>query len=139
MKVEDLSRDDWIFGGVGLLLVLDLLLLPWFSIDLGPFTVTSTATGSPDGWLGALAVLATLAAIADLAIERLSPQTPLPAIGNSRTQTRFVLACVTAACVVLKFLLNIHFSLFGFGFWAAVVLTAAVVYLAMRARQVAVP
>jgi len=91
MKVEDLSRGDWIFGGIGLLLVLDLLLLPWFSIDVGPFTLTSTATGSPDGWLGVLAVLAALAVIADLAIERLSPQTQLPTIGNSRTQTRFVL------------------------------------------------
>ena len=138
MKVEDLSRGDWIFGGIGLLLVLDLLLLPWFSIDVGPFTLTSTATGSPDGWLGVLAVLAALAVIADLAIERLSPQTQLPTIGNSRTQTRFVLACVAAACVVLKFLLNIHFSLFGFGFWAAVVLTAAFVYFVVRARQVAV-
>jgi hypothetical protein len=37
MNVENVSRDDWIFGGVGLLLVIDLLFLPWFSISVGPF------------------------------------------------------------------------------------------------------
>ena len=134
MNVENLSRDDWILGGVGLLLVIDLLFLPWFSISVGPFTATSAATGAPDGWLGVLAVLASLAVIGDLAIERLSPETHLPAIGNSRTRTRFVLACVAAVFVALKFLFHIHFSLFGFGFWAGVVLTAAFVVLASRAR-----
>ena len=86
MNVENVSRDDWILGGVGLLLVIDLLFLPWFSISIGPLTATSAATGAPDGWLGVLAVLAALAVIADLAIERLSPQTHLPAIADSRTQ-----------------------------------------------------
>jgi hypothetical protein len=135
MNVENVSRDDWILGGVGLLLVIDLLFLPWFSISVGPFTATSAATGAPDGWLGVLAALASLAVIADLAIERLSPKTQLPAIGNSRSGTRFVLACAAAAFVVLKFLFHIHFGLFGFGFWLGVVLTAAFVLLASRARR----
>lgn len=135
MNVENVSRDDWIFGGVGLLLLIDLLFLPWFSISLGPITVTSTATGAPDGWLGVLAVLAVIAVLADLAIERFSPQTTLPALGGGRAQTRFILACIAAAFLVLKFLFHIHFSLFGFGFWVAVVLTVGFVYLAMQARH----
>jgi hypothetical protein len=135
VNVENVSRDDWIFGGVGLLLVIDLLFLPWFSISVGPFSVTSTATGAPDGWLGVLAVLAAIAVIADLAIERLSSNTQLPAIAGSRTQTRFILACIAAGFMVLKFLFHIHFSLFGFGFWAAVVLTVAFFYFAMQARH----
>lgn len=135
MNVEALSRDDWIFGGVGLLLVIDLLFLPWFSVSFGSITVSTTATGAPDGWLGVLAVLATVAVIADLGIERLSPKTTLPLLGGSRPQTRFILTCVAAVFVGLKFLFHIHFSLFGFGFWAAVVLTAGFVYVAMQARQ----
>jgi hypothetical protein len=135
---ENVSRDDWILGGVGLLLVIDLLFLPWFSISFGPISVTSTATGAPDGWLGVLAVLAAIAVVADLAIERLSPRTQLPAIGGSRSQTRFILACVAAGFVVLKFLFHVHFSLFGFGFWLAVILTAGFVYLAIQARHGAV-
>lgn len=136
MKLEALSRDDRILGGVGVLLVICLLFLPWFSISVGPLTFTSAATGSPDGWLGVIAVLASIAVIADLAIERLSPETHLPAIGGSRTQTRFILACIAAASVVLKFLFHVHFDLFGFGFWAAVVLSAAFVYTARRAQDV---
>ncbi|MGI8714993.1 MAG: hypothetical protein ACR2NR_17790 [Solirubrobacteraceae bacterium] len=136
MNLEGVSRDDWILGGVALLLVIDLLFLPWFSISVGPFgSVSFSATGAPDAWLGILAVLVAIALIADLAIERLSPGTALPNIGGSRTQTRFVLACVAAVFVVLKFLFNIHFSYFGFGFWAAVVLTAGLVYLVTQARN----
>lgn len=139
MNFSDFSRDDWILGGVALLLVIDLLFLPWFSVSATfagvTVSATSSATGDPDGWLGVLAVLAALALIADLAIERLSPGTALPNIRGSRTETRLVAAAVAAFFVVLKFLFHIHFSYFGFGFWAAVVLTAALVYVAVRARN----
>lgn len=135
MKFDSVSRDDWILGGVALLLIINLLVLPWFSITFGPFSATLTATDSPDGWLGILAVLCAAALIADLAVERLSPGTALPNIGGSRTQTRFVLACLTALFVVLKFLFHIHFSLFGFGFYAGIVLTAALLWVALQTRN----
>lgn len=138
MNTDNISREDWILGGVGLLLVIDLLFLPWFSITIGPITASAAATGAPDGWLGILAMLAALALIADLAIERLSPQTQLPSVSGGRTQTRFFLACAAAFFVVLKFLFHIHFSLFGFGFWLGIVLTAALVYLALQARNAGV-
>jgi hypothetical protein len=142
VKLENVSRDDWILGGVALLLAIDLLFLPWFDITVGvgpvSISATSTATGSPDGWLGVLAVLALIALIADLAIERLSPMTHVPVVGGSRSATRLALAGAAAVFVALKFLFHIHFSLFGFGFWAAVVLTAALVYFALQARN-AVP
>ncbi|MGH2890592.1 MAG: hypothetical protein ACRDNJ_13305 [Solirubrobacteraceae bacterium] len=131
MNSSPISRDDWILGGVALLLVIDLLFLPWFTA--GPFSLT--ATDAPDGWLGILGVLAALALIVDLVVERLSPQSTVPSIGGSRTQTRFALAAATALFVALKFLFHIHFSLFGFGFWAAVVLTIALVLFTLRARS----
>jgi hypothetical protein len=80
-------------------------------------------------------VLSAIALIADLGIERLSPGTTLPNIGGSRTQTRFVLACVAAFFVVLKFLFHLHFSWFGWGFWVAVILTAGLVWVALQARN----
>jgi hypothetical protein len=46
-----------------------------------------------------------------------------------------VLACVTALFVVLKFVFNIHFSDFGFGFYLGVILTAALVYVAIQVRN----
>jgi hypothetical protein len=135
VNVENVSREDWILGGIALLLIIDLLFLPWFSVTVGPFSSTLTATDAPDGWLGILAVLVAIVLIADLAVDRMSPQTQLPAVNNSRTQTRFIEACVVALFVALKFLFHIHFSLFGFGFWAAVVLTIALVYFALQARN----
>lgn len=132
MILENLKRNDLILGGIALLLVIDLLFLPWFDIGFGPISVTSTATGAPDGWLGVLAVLAVLALMADLAVERFSPRTRLPAIGHSRTMTRLALAGATAVFVALKFLFHVHFSLFGVGFWGAVLLTAALVVVAVR-------
>ncbi len=134
MTLDNVKRDDWILGGVAILLVIDLLFLPWFDVSLGPISVTSTAMGAPDGWLGVLAVLALLALIADLAVERLSPRTRVPALAGSRTTTRLALGALAALFVGLKFLFNVHFSLFGLGFWGAVVLSAALLVLASRAR-----
>ncbi len=138
MNLENVSRDDWIVGGLALLLALCLIILPWFdiSVTVGAFSASASysATSTPDGWLGILAFIAALAIVADLALERLSPQTQIPAIGGSRTNTRFVLALVTAAFVILKFLFHIHFSLFGWGFYVDIILTAALVWVAYQAR-----
>lgn len=135
MNFSDVTRDDRILAGVAVLLVIDLLFLPWFSISFGPISITLTGTDDPDGWLGILAVLSAIALIADLGIERLSPGTTLPSVGGSRANTRFVLACITALFVVLKFLFNIHFSDFGFGFYVAVILTVGLVWVALQARN----
>jgi hypothetical protein len=139
MSLDNMSRDDWIVGGLALLLVIDLLFLPWFTVsaNIGIVSVSasSTATGAPDGWLGVLAVIAAIALLVDLVVERLSPQTQMPMIGGSRSQTRLVLAGITAVFVLLKFLFHIHFSYFGFGFWAAVVLTAGLLFSALRVSR----
>jgi hypothetical protein len=134
VNLENVTRDDWIVGGLALVLAIFLLVLPWFDLSVGPFSATLTATDGPDGWLGILAVLAALAVVADVAIERLSPHTQLPAIGESRTNTRFILAVVAAGFVALKFLFHIHFDLFGWGFYVNVIITVALVYVAYQAR-----
>jgi hypothetical protein len=135
VNLDGVSRDDWILAGVALLLIIDLLFLPWYSLSFGPISVSATASDAPDGWTGILAALAAAALIADLGVERLSPGTALPNIGGSRAQTRFVLACVAVGFVVLKFLFHLHFSWFGFGFYLAVVLSAALVYVAIQLRS----
>ena len=135
MDWSKFSRDELILAGAALLLVLDLLFLPWFEVSIGlgslELSASSTGTGAPDGWLGVLGVLASLALIVDLALERLSTA-DLPAIGGTRGATRLALAIFAAACVALKFILNVHFDLFGFGFWAAAVLAGVLVVFARR-------
>ena len=146
MNVENVRREDWIVGGLALLLVLDLLILAWFSFG-GTVTVGSTsisyggsltATDSPDGWLGVLAVISALLILVDLVIEQLSPQTAVPAIGGSRTNTRLVLALATALFMALKFLFHLgHFSNLGVGFWIGAALVIALVFFAWQAHNAA--
>lgn len=138
-NLASVTREDWILGGLALMLAIDLLFFPWFDFTIGAggitFSLSSTATGSPSGWLGVLAMFCALAFVADLAVERLSPQTKVPSIGDSRAATRLALAAGAAACIALKFLFHVHFSRFGWGFYLAVVLAAALVYFAVQARQ----
>jgi hypothetical protein len=102
-------------------------------VRFGSLTLSASSTGteSPNGWLGVLGVIASLALVADLALERLS-NAQLPVIGGTRAATRLALAITAATCVAVKFILNVHFDLFGFGFWAAAVLAIALVAFARR-------
>jgi hypothetical protein len=132
---ENITRQDQILGGASLLLVVSLLFFPWFSISVGPFTATLNGIDSPDGWLGWLAMLAALAVLVDLAVERFSPQTQLPALGGSREATRFFLAVGAAGFVVLKFLFHLgHTGDLGWGFFVAAISAAALVYFALQAN-----
>lgn len=144
MNLDNVRRDDWIVGGLALLLVLDLLILAWFSfgatVTVGSTSISVggslTATDSPDGWLGVLAVISSLLILFDLGIELLSPGTAVPAIGGSRANTRLVLALATALFMGLKFLFHLgHFSNLGVGFWIGAVLVIALVYFTLQARN----
>jgi hypothetical protein len=139
VNLENVSQRDWIVGGLALLLAIALLVLPWFdiSVSFGPVSAsaTFTATDAPDGWTAILALIASILIVADLAVERFSPQTTLPEIGGSREATRFVLACIAAGFVALKFLLHIHFDLFGWGFYLTVIIAIALVVTSMQARN----
>jgi hypothetical protein len=136
--LDKYTREELLLALVALLLALDLLFLPWFEISVGfgglTLSVTSTATGAPDGWLGVLGVVASLALVGDLALERLSTAR-LPTLGANRATTRVALAVAAAACVAVKFILNVHFSYFGSGFWGAAVLATIMVVLATRIRD----
>lgn len=143
LHFERLSGEDWVLGTVGVLLILDLLVLPWFSfgatISVGSASVSIggslTAVDAPDAWLGVLALLSCAFLVADLGFERLSPETRVPSIAADRNTTRYVLACVAAGLIALKFLFHIgRFGELALGFWLAVLLVAALVAMTRRIR-----
>ena len=69
-------------------------------------------------------------------IEQVSPQTAVPAIGGSRTATRFVLALAAGLFMGLKFLFHLgHFSNLGIGFWIGAVLVIALDVLRAAGAQ----
>ena len=43
MKFDSVSRDDWILAGLALLLIIDLLFLPWFSASVWSATCSRRA------------------------------------------------------------------------------------------------
>lgn len=144
LHLERLSREDWILVAVAGLLILDLLVLPWFSfgatINVGSATVSIggslAAVDAPDAWLGVLAVLSCAFLIADLAFERLSPETRLPSIAEDRETGRYTLARVAAGLMILKFLLHLgRFGELALGFWLGLLLVGGLVVLTRRARQ----
>lgn len=142
MNTDGVKREDWVVGALAVLLVIDLLELPWHTVAGGMISgisfpsISDRATGPPDGLFGVLAVLATLAIVFDLLFEHLSPDTHIPSIKGSRTLTHFVLAITAAGLLTLKFLLNLdEFGNLGTGFWFGVVVTAALVYATMKAWE----
>lgn len=146
LKLERLSTEDWVICGLAALLVLDLLVLPWFSfgatITVGSATVSiggsATAVDAPDAWLGVLALMASAFLLADLATERLSPQTRLPTVASDRITGRFWLACTAAGLLAAKFVLHLgRFGELALGFWTAVLLVAALIAVTRRARLAA--
>lgn len=143
LHLERLSGEDWVLGTVAVLLIFDLLVLPWFSfgatIRFGSSSLaiggSATAVDAPDAWLGVLALLSSAFLVADLGFERLSPETRLPSIAADRETTRYVLACVAAGLIALKFLFHIgRFGELALGFWLAVLLVAALVAMTRRIR-----
>jgi hypothetical protein len=146
LHLEQLSREDWVLGTLAVLLILDLLVLPWFSfgatITIGSGTLaiggSATAVDAPDAFLGVLALLSCAFLVADLGFERLSPETRVPSIASDRATTRYVLACVAAGLITLKFLFHIgRFGELALGFWLAVLLVAALVATTRRFRLLA--
>jgi hypothetical protein len=144
LHLERFSREDWVLGGVAAALILDLLVLPWFSfgatISVGSATVSIggslTGVDAPDAWLGVLALLSCAFLVADLAFERLSPETHLPSIASDRETTRFVLACVAAGLIAVKFVFHLgRFGELALGFWLAVLLVGGLVALTRRSRE----
>jgi hypothetical protein len=137
VNVENVSRDDWIIGGLALLLVITLLFFPWyhigFSLGVVSASLNRAAASSPYAIWGILAVITSLLLLADLAFERLAPQTNVPAISNSRTTTRMVLAAVTALLLVIKFFA--HVGSFGWGFFVALITLGALCFLTWQAHR----
>jgi nicotinamide riboside transporter PnuC len=144
LHLERLSAEDWLLVAVAAVLIFDLLVLPWFSfgatINVGSDSISIggslTAVDAPDAWLGVLAVLSCAFLIADLGFERLSPDTRLPSIAADRETTRYILACVAAGLIVLKFLFHIgRFGELALGFWLGLLLIAGLVAMTRRLRR----
>jgi hypothetical protein len=126
----DLSRltlADKIIGATGLLLVIDLLFLPWHDIEVDVLGVSETrsAVESPNGFWGVLALLLTIAVIAVLVVTRLT-ETRLPELPVPLERAIFIGTIAVLALLLLKLVIETDFL--GFGAWLGILLAGGMVY-----------
>ena len=74
MDLSKLTMTDKILAGTGLALVIDLLFLPWHSVDLGFTTFSITGVEERNAFLGVLALLLAAAVAAVTLIRALKPE-----------------------------------------------------------------
>jgi hypothetical protein len=135
MERGKLTKLDHWTAGMALVLVIDLLALPWVDVSVGPLSYSSAGTGGPDGFLGVLALLLALAVGVDVVLAGYAPAVRLGALeAFGRGRARLVAASAAGVLVVVKLLLHPHPSYLGAGCWIALVLAAGLVVLTARLR-----
>lgn len=134
MDWKKLSNADRWVAVSALLLAVDLLVLPWIDVSVGPISVTSAGTGSPDGFLGVVALLMALAVAVDLVLERLT-DVKLPDLPVGHDRARFLAAATALGLLILKLILHPHPSYLGAGCWVGVALGAVLALVAYRSTR----
>jgi hypothetical protein len=123
--VTTLSRGERIVLVGGLLLILDLLFLPWHSADLGGITVDLTAVQEPYAAYGVVAVILTAVMVAQIVIARLTP-VRLPGSRMLWAQVHLIAGVFVAVVLVIK-LVRLT-DLLGFGSYSGVLAGLLVAY-----------
>ncbi len=124
MDFSKLSREDLMVLAGGILLFISLIAFPWYSYSAFGFSVDRSALESPYAVWGILAMIVTIAIVADLALERFSPATTLPTTQLGRAMTRVGLCGLLLVLLFIKFIA--HVGDFGWGFFIDVILAIIV-------------
>ncbi len=136
------ERDDWIVGGLALILLITVLLFPWYSVTAHDVSRTflepenRPAVQAPYAWAGLVAMAALIWLLLDLGIQRFRPDVKVPTLRDGRTM-RFVLAVAAAVFLVFKLLLHPHNL--GWGFFFAVIVAIVLLYAALQVSRGASP
>jgi hypothetical protein len=136
MDFSRLTQGERIVLVAGVLLIIDLLLLPWHSIDLGVeipgVDLTRSGVQSPNGGYGVLALLLTIVMVAQIIAAKLAgANLPEPPVAWS--QIHVIAGSTVAILLVLK--LVIETDSLGFGAYLGVLLGIAVAYGAYALRR----
>jgi hypothetical protein len=133
MDLNKLTQGEKIVLAAGLLLILDLLFLPWHRISggvgaaleaLGADT-TRTAVQSPKGGYGILAFLITLVMVLQIALAKFTT-TKLPDLPVPWSQVHFIAGLVVLGLLFLKLVTETDFL--GFGAWLGLLLAGGLAF-----------
>jgi hypothetical protein len=140
VNIANFKREDLIVGGIAVLLIIDLLFIPWYSesFSAGAFSASISVVGTdaPDGFAGILALIGSIAVLAEVLVRNLASGVQIPVVGGSAAITRLILAGIAAGFALLKMLLQIgHLGDWGFGFWLGLVLCAGLLFVSLQGRN----
>jgi hypothetical protein len=124
-KLSELSQGERIVLVAGLLLIVDLLFVPWHSADLGGLGIHLTAVQEPYAAYGVVAVILTAVMVLQLVIARLTTAR-LPGSPALWAQVHLVVGVFVAVVLVIK-LLRVT-DLLGFGSYSGVLAGVLVAY-----------
>src|SRR5438874_1195651 len=138
MDLKKLSLGERIMSLTGVLLLLDVLILPWhrISIGFGGFGITASRRGiqSPNGFVGLLIALVAIAVVTQIVLSEFT-SVELPALPVTWEQAALIAGAAAAALVLLKLVLET--SYLSIGAWLAVPLAGAMAYGGyLRSREV---
>jgi hypothetical protein len=130
MDLKKLSLGARIMSLASVLLLFDLLFLPWHRISLGiagfgSSTVSRSGVQSPNGFLGLLAALVAVAIVARIVLSEFTT-VELPVLPVSWQRADLLAGAAGAALVVLKLVLETSFL--SIGAWLAIPLAGALLY-----------
>jgi hypothetical protein len=136
MDLSKLSQGERIVLVAGVLLIIDLLFLPWHSIDLGVsipgVDLTRSGVQSPNGGYGVLALLLTIVMVGQIIAAKIAganlPSPPVP-----WSQVHAIAGAAVAILLVLK--LVVETDSLGFGAYLGVLLGLAVAYGGYAIKQ----
>lgn len=136
VDLDKLTMGEKIVAGAGIVLIIDLLFLPWHNIDIGILSVSRKAIQSPNALWGVLALLLAVAMVAVVCVSRFTT-TQLPDLPVPWPQAMFIGGIAVAALLVLKLILETSFL--GFGAILGVLLGAGMAYGGFLMRNEAGP
>jgi hypothetical protein len=122
MDFAKLRREDWMVLGGGVVLIIGLFAFAWYDVD----GFTAAATSSPYSIWGILALIVTIAIVADYALALFSPQTLIPSTKYGRDLTRLGACALLILFLFIKFIS--HVGSFGWGFFVDIILAAVVTF-----------
>ena len=120
MDFAKLRREDWMVLGGGVVLIIGLFAFAWYDVA----GYTAAATSSPYAIWGILALIVTIAIVADYALALFSPQTEIPTTKYGRDLTRVGACALLILLLFIKFIA--HVGDFGWGFVIDIILVGVV-------------
>lgn len=129
MNLTKLTLGERIVLAVGALLIVDLLFLPWYSVDFGGLITgidtTRTAVQSPNSGYGLIALIVTVVMVGQIVASKLmSARLPDPPIPWS--QIHLIAAALVLGVLVGKLIAETDFL--GFGAYLGLALGAALAF-----------